>query len=142
MMVAVSDAYRYYRSVPTQVGAAFANFAGSSFPGRDINSSALGGELVMPLGQKSKFSGEMAYDHALGVEWFRFDQELNLVRGNPVGTFVGWGQLSFAPRKDWTFLGGMAGIIHSIVTCRDRMHFKRQVPMSSISSTIGPMSLL
>jgi hypothetical protein len=99
MMVAANAAYRYYRSAPIPGNTTFQS-------GKDINSYVVGGELVIPLGQKFKFSGEMAYGQGLGVEWFRFNQELNLVRGNPVRTFVGWGQLSFAPRKDWTFLGG------------------------------------
>jgi hypothetical protein len=99
MMVAGSAAYRYYRSAPAPGNPLFQS-------GQDINSYVVGGEVVIPIGQKVKFSGEMAYGQALGVEWFRFNQELNLIRGNPVRTFVGWGQLSYAPRKDITFLGG------------------------------------
>jgi hypothetical protein len=99
MMIAASAAYRYYRSAPVPTNPLFQ-------AGQDINSYVVGGELVVPLGRMFKFSGEIAYGQALGVEWFRFNQELNLVRGNPVRTFVGWGQLSFAPRKDWTFLAG------------------------------------
>lgn len=99
LMVAVSGAYRYYRSAPIPGNTTFQS-------GQDINSYMAGGELVIPLGRMFKFSGEIAYGQALGVEWFRYNQELNLAHGNPVRTFVGWGQLSFAPRKDWTFLAG------------------------------------
>ena len=99
MLVAASAAYRYYRSAPTPGNPLFQ-------AGKDINSYVVGGELVVPLGQQFKFSGEVAYGQALGVEWFRYNQELNLVRGNPVRTFTGWGQFSYAPRKDWTFLAG------------------------------------
>jgi hypothetical protein len=99
VMVAANGAYRYYRSAPIPGNATFQS-------GQDINSYVVGGEVAIPLGRQIKFSGEIGYGQALGVEWFRYNQELNLVRGNPVRTFVGWGQLSYAPRKDWTFLAG------------------------------------
>jgi hypothetical protein len=40
------------------------------------------------------------------VEFFRYNQELNLTTGKPVRTLVGWGQLSYAPTKNYTFLVG------------------------------------
>lgn len=98
-MVAASASYRYYRSAPIPGNTTFQS-------GQDINSYVVGGELVVPLGRQIKFSGEIAYGQALGVEWFRYNQELNLARGNPVRTLVGWGQLSYAPSKDYTFLAG------------------------------------
>ncbi|MDE3036029.1 MAG: hypothetical protein KGJ14_08650, partial [Nitrospirota bacterium] len=54
-----------------------------------------------------KFSGEVAYGQALGVEFFRFNQELNLTTGQPIRTLVGWGQMSYAPSgSPNTFLVG------------------------------------
>jgi len=99
MVAAVNAAYRYYRSAPAPGNPLFQS-------GRDINSYVVGGELVVPLRDNLKFSGEIAYGQALGVEWFRFNQELNLVNGNPIRSFVGWAQLSWAASKDFTFLGG------------------------------------
>ena len=99
VLVAVSAAYRYYRSAPVPGNPAFVS-------GRDINSYVVGGELVVPITRNIKFAGELAYGQALGVEWFRFNQELNLVSGNPVRAFIGWGQLSWAATKDDTFLAG------------------------------------
>jgi len=103
VLAAVSAAYRYYRSAPSPGGLALVPTQQS---GKDINSYVIGGELVVPITKQLKFSGEMAYGQALGVEWFRYNQELNLVRGNPVRTFVGWAQLSYAHSRDYTFLAG------------------------------------
>ena len=103
MLAAVNVAYRYYRSAPLAAAATAPNTFTS---GRDINSYVVGGELVVPITRNIKFSGEIAYGQALGVEWFRFNQELNMVNGNPIRTFVGWGQLSWAASKQFTFLGG------------------------------------
>ncbi|MBI3604150.1 MAG: hypothetical protein HY205_06845 [Nitrospirae bacterium] len=97
-MLAASVGYRYYRSAP---------IAGSAFrSGQDINSYLVGIELVQPLARTLKFSGEVAYGQGLGVEFFRYNQELNLTTGKPIRTLVGWGQLSYAPTKNYTFLAG------------------------------------
>lgn len=107
MLVAVSAAYRYYRSAPLAVAPPNPIAFGNTFTsGRDINSYVVGGELVVPITRNLKFSGEIAYGQALGVEWFRFNQELNLNTGAPIRTFLGWAQLSWAASKDFTFLGG------------------------------------
>ena len=98
-MVAASVAYRYYRSAPMPSLSTFQS-------GKDINSYLVGIELVQQLTRNLKFSGEIAYGQALGVEFFRYNQELNLTNGNPVRTVVGWGQLSYAPTKEYTFLLG------------------------------------
>jgi len=99
VLVALSTAYRYYRS-----GASTAN--GLAVPsGRSINSYLVGSELVVPLGPV-KFSGELAYGSALGAEWFRFGQERNLGTGKAIRTLVGWGQLNYSPVKDYTVLAG------------------------------------
>lgn len=106
MMVAASVAYRWYRSAPL-VGA---GSTASPFPnfqaGKDINSYLVGGELVYPVARNLKFSGELAYGQALGVEFFRFNQDLNLTTGQPIRTILGWAQLSYAYSKDYTFLAG------------------------------------
>jgi len=99
LMLAASVGYRYYRSAPI-TGSAFQS-------GRDINSYLFGVEAVHPLTKNLKFSGEIAYGQAMGVEFFRFNQELNLTTGKPVRALVGWGQLSYAPsHSPSTFLVG------------------------------------
>ncbi|MDE3020054.1 MAG: hypothetical protein KGI53_13645, partial [Nitrospirota bacterium] len=99
-MLAASVGYRYYRSAPITGNATFQS-------GRDINSYLVGAELVHPLSKNLKFSGEVAYGQALGVEFFRFNQELNLTTGQPIRTLVGWGQMSYAPSgSPNTFLVG------------------------------------
>jgi len=98
-MLALNAAYRYYRAAPT--------FGGVSIPaGRDINSYLVGAELVVPFTKQLKFSGEIAYGQALGVEWFRFGQERNLQTGAPVRTFVGWAELDYAYSNNYTFIAG------------------------------------
>lgn len=98
-LVALSSAYRYYRS-----GASTAN--GLAIPsGQSINSYLVGTELAAPLGPV-KFTGELAYGSALGAEWFRFGQERNLGTGKAIRTVVGWGQLNYSPVKDYTLLAG------------------------------------
>ena len=97
VMVAVNGAYRYYRSAPT---------AGGIPAGQDINSYVIGGELVVPITKRLKLAGELAYGQALGVEWFRFGQERNLVTGAPIRTLVGWIELNYAHSKDYTFVAG------------------------------------
>lgn len=98
-MLAASVGYRYYRSAPI-TGSAFQS-------GRDINSYLFGIEAVHPFTKNLKFSGEIAYGQAMGVEFFRFNQELNLTTGKPVRALVGWGQLSYAPsHSPSTFLVG------------------------------------
>ncbi|WP_447980403.1 hypothetical protein [Candidatus Nitrospira bockiana] len=105
VLVAVSAAYRYYRSAPIPGGAT--GFGSSGFtPGRDINSYLVGAELVVPITQTLKFSGELAYGQALGQEFFRFGQDLNLTTGKPVRTWLGWGQLSWAAAREYTVLAG------------------------------------
>lgn len=98
-MVAGSVAYRYYRSAPIPGNTTFTS-------GQDINSYLVGAEYVIPLGKKLKISGELGYGQALGVEFFRYNQELNFTTGKPVRTWVGWTQLSYAHSKDYTFLAG------------------------------------
>jgi hypothetical protein len=106
MLLAGSAAYRYYRSAP-MLPAAGTNFGGGGFAsGRDINSYFVGGELVMPLTRKLKFSGELAYGQAIGQEFFRFGQDLNLTTGKPIRTLMGWGQFSWAASRKYTFLAG------------------------------------
>ncbi len=107
VMLAVNAAYRYYRSAPTTAGG---NCFGGGSPcfsgGRDINSYVVGGEIVFPITQRLKFSGEIAFGQALGIEWFRFNQELNVRTGVPIRTTVGWAQFNYAYDRDNTFLGG------------------------------------
>ncbi len=98
-MIAASVGYRWYRSAPIPGNATFQS-------GRDINSYLVGAEAVYPISKNLKFSGEIAYGQGLGVEFFRFNQELNLTTGKPIRTLVGWGQMSYAPNKDYTFLVG------------------------------------
>jgi hypothetical protein len=104
VMAAVNAAYRYYRSAPTAGGSG--NPPGGIPAGRDINSYLVGAELVVPITQRLKFSGEIAYGQALGVEFFRFGQDRNLGTGKAIRTVVGWAELDYAYSKDWTFLGG------------------------------------
>ena len=47
-----------------------------------------------------KFTGEVAYGQALGVEFFRFGQERNLGTGKAIRTVVGWGELDYAYDRD------------------------------------------
>jgi len=96
-MIAFNAAYRYNRSAPT---------AGAIPAGRDIHSYVAGAELVYPITSRLKFVGELAYGQALGVEWFRFGQERNLVTGKEIRTLVGWGELNYAYNKDYTFVAG------------------------------------
>lgn len=111
MLLAVSAAYRYYRSAPAP-GLSPSNSGGPGFgsggftSGRDINSYLVGGEVVIPLTAVLKFSGELAYGQALGQEFFRFGQDLNLTTGKPIRTLMGWGQLSWAASRKYTFLAG------------------------------------
>ncbi|BFU96049.1 MAG: exported protein of unknown function [Nitrospira sp.] len=99
VMVAVSGAYRWYRSAPTAS-------VGGIPSGQDINSYLIGGELVVPITKQLKFSGEIAYGQALGVEFFRYGQDRNLGTGKPIRTTVGWGELDYAHDKDTTFIAG------------------------------------
>ncbi|HXF91957.1 MAG TPA: hypothetical protein VNK46_04300 [Nitrospiraceae bacterium] len=104
MLLAVSAAYRYYRSAP--YAGSPTGFGGNFTSGRDINSYLVGGEVVIPLTKVLKFSGELAYGQALGQEFFRFGQDLNLTTGKPIRTLMGWGQLSWAASRKYTFLAG------------------------------------
>lgn len=99
LMVAVSGAYRWYRSAPTAL-------VGGIPSGQDINSYVVGGELVVPITRQLKFSGEIAYGQGLGVEFFRYGQDRNLGTGKPIRTTVGWGELDYAHDKDTTFIAG------------------------------------
>ena len=97
-MAALSAAYRYYRSAPT---------AGGVIPsGNDINSYLVGGELAVPITNRLKFTGEIAYGQALGVEFFRFGQERNLGTGKAIRTVVGWGELDYAFDRQLTLIAG------------------------------------
>ena len=97
-MVALSAAFRHYRSAPT---------AGGLIPsGNDINSYLVGGELAVPITNRLKFTGEIAYGQALGVEFFRYGQELNLGTGKAIRTVVGWGELDYAFDRQLTFIAG------------------------------------
>lgn len=98
-MVAANVAYRYYKSAPTPVGFLVT-------PGKDITSYLLGLEVVQPLTKQLSFMGELAYGQALGNEWFRWNQDLNWLTGNPVRTMTSWFQLSYAHSKEYTFLFG------------------------------------
>ncbi len=111
-MAAINVAYRYYRSAPIPA------IAGSGNPnqgqggavgftsGRDINSYVVGGELVHQITPRLKFMGELAWGQALGNEWFRWNQDLNLTTGAPVRAWTGWFELSYAYSKHYTFIGG------------------------------------
>jgi hypothetical protein len=99
-MAAFNLAYRYYKSAPP------AGFAVQTPGGLDINSYLVGGELVIPITKQLKFSGELAYGQALGLEFFRFGQERNLQTGAPVRTLVGWGEFGYAYDQNYTFIAG------------------------------------
>jgi len=97
-MVAVNASYRWYRSAPTS------NPLFQS--GKDINSYLVGVEAVRQVTKQLKFMGELAFGQALGNEWFRWNQDLNRLTGNPVRTMTFWTQLSYAPSRAYTFLAG------------------------------------
>ncbi|MEX5219465.1 MAG: hypothetical protein AB7G68_15830 [Nitrospiraceae bacterium] len=97
VMVAMSAAFRHYRSAPT---------AGGIPSGQDINSYLVGAELGIPITNRLKFTGEIAYGQALGVEFFRYGQERNLGTGKAIRTVVGWGELDFAYNRDVTLIAG------------------------------------
>ena len=98
-MLAINGAYRWYKSAPT------ANVGGIP-SGQNINSYLVGAELVVPITKTLKFSGELAYGQALGVEFFRYGQDRNLGTGSPIRTVVGWGELDYAHDRDTTFIAG------------------------------------
>lgn len=110
MLLAVSAAYRYYRSARMSAGAdagcGIGCFGGAFTSGRDINSYLIGTEIVYPITKTLKFAGELAYGQALGQEFFRFGQDLNLTAGNPVRSWMGWAQLNWAASREYTFLAG------------------------------------
>ncbi len=87
---ALNGAYRYYRSAPVGAGVTGLNGTPLLSSGNNINSYLIGGELVVPITRRLKFSGEVAYGQALDVEFFRFAQSLNLANGKPIRTTVGW----------------------------------------------------
>ncbi len=60
----------------------------------------------MPITKQLKFSAELAYGQALGVEFFRYGQDRNLGTGSEVRTLVGWGELDYAHDRDTTFIAG------------------------------------
>jgi hypothetical protein len=97
MMVALNAAFRHYRSAPT---------AGGIPAGQDINSYLVGAEVGIPITSRLKFTGEIAYGQALGVEFFRFGQERNLGTGKPIRTVVGWGELDYAFTRETTLIAG------------------------------------
>lgn len=102
-MLAANVAYRYYRSAPIP----FNPVVGANFQsGRDINSYLVGLEVVHQITKQLSFTGELAYGQALGNEWFRWNQDLNWLLGNPVRTMTSWFQLSYAYSRDYTFLFG------------------------------------
>lgn len=105
-MVAANVAYRWYRSAPTSngvnAGPTFASFQS----GKDINSYLVGIEAVHQITKQLKFMSELAYGQALGNEWFRWNQDLNWLTGNPVRTMTLWTQLSYAHSRSYTFLAG------------------------------------
>lgn len=96
-MVALNAAFRHYRSAPT---------AGGIPAGNDINSYLVGAELAVPLTNRLKFTGEIAYGQALGVEFFRYGQERNLGTGKAIRTIVGWGELDYAYDRRLTLIAG------------------------------------
>jgi hypothetical protein len=97
MMLAMSAAFRHYRSAPT---------AGGIPAGQDINSYLVGAELAVPITGRLKFTGEIAYGQALGVEFFRYGQERNLGTGKAIRTVVGWAELDYAFSRETTFIAG------------------------------------
>lgn len=102
-MVALSTAYRSYRSAPTQFATGAGSFGGG---GKNITSYLVGAEVAVPITKQLKFSGELAYGQALGLEFFRFAQDLNLTTGKEIRTIVGWGELDYAHDKDTTLIAG------------------------------------
>jgi hypothetical protein len=100
LMVAVNAAYRNYYSAPTAVPPAGIPAVG------DINSYLVGAEVVIPITKKLKFSGEIAYGQGLGVEFFRYGQERNLMTGQAVRTRVGWAEFDYAYSHNYTFIAG------------------------------------
>jgi len=96
-MVALSAAFRHYRSAPT---------VGGIPSGNDINSYLVGAELAVPVTNRLKFTGEVAYGQALGVEFFRYGQERNLGTGKAIRTIVGWGELDYAYDRRLTLIAG------------------------------------
>ena len=96
-MVALNAAFRHYRSAPT---------AGGIPSGQDINSYLVGAELAVPITNRLKFTGEITYGQALGVEFFRFGQERNLGTGKAIRTVVGWGELDYAYDHRLTLIAG------------------------------------
>ncbi|MGZ9189090.1 MAG: hypothetical protein ACXW39_03405, partial [Nitrospira sp.] len=96
-MVALNAAFRHYRSAPTAGGIPASN---------DINSYLVGAELAVPLTSRLKFTGEVAYGQALGVEFFRYGQERNLGTGKAIRTIVGWGELDYAYDRRLTLIAG------------------------------------
>ena len=97
VMLAISAAFRHYRSAPT---------AGGIPSGQDINSYLVGAEVGVPITNRLKFTGEIAYGQALGVEFFRFGQDRNLGTGKAIRTVVGWGELDYAYNRDVTLIAG------------------------------------
>ncbi len=96
-LVALNAAFRHYRSAPT---------AGGIPAGHDINSYLVGAELAVPLTNRLRFTGEVAYGQALGVEFFRYGQERNLGTGKAIRTIVGWGELDYAYDRRLTLIAG------------------------------------
>jgi hypothetical protein len=96
-LVALNAAFRHYRSAPT---------AGGIPAGQDINSYLVGAELAVPLTNRLRFTGEVAYGQALGVEFFRYGQERNLGTGKAIRTIVGWGELDYAYDRRLTLIAG------------------------------------
>ncbi|SLM43153.1 exported hypothetical protein [Nitrospira sp. ND1] len=96
-MVALNAAFRHYRSAPT---------AGGIPAGNDINSYLVGAEFAAPLTSRLKFTGEIAYGQALGVEFFRYGQERNLGTGKPIRTVIGWGEFDYAYDRRLTLIAG------------------------------------
>lgn len=97
LMIALNAAFRHYRSAPT---------AGGIPSGQDINSYLVGAEFAVPLTARLKFTGEIAYGQALGVEFFRYGQDRNLGTGKAIRTLVGWGELDYAYDRRLTFIAG------------------------------------
>ncbi|HET6675806.1 MAG TPA: hypothetical protein VFG71_10720 [Nitrospiraceae bacterium] len=97
VMIALNAAFRYYRSAPT---------AGGIPSGQDINSYLVGAEVGIPITNRIKFAGEIAYGQGLGVEFFRYGQERNLGTGKAIRTLVGWGELNYAYNRDVTLIAG------------------------------------
>lgn len=102
-MIAANLAYRWYRSAPIPLNP----IVGANFQsGKDINSYLVGIEAVHQITKQLRFMSELAYGQALGNEWFRWNQDLNWLTGNPVRTMTFWTQLSYAYSRSYTFLAG------------------------------------